>query len=151
MDWFSILASGLFGSLIVLGVTLWWEHNKQQQELKGRALLLFAEINDQCYRLGVLDKISIEYLLKLPDLEWESSKYLMAANLPFDDFQKIHDHYRSMLAARKFLEMHKAIHEDYQKEYIAKGEAAKAVLYRIAELDNQKLEAYNKREWLNKP
>lgn len=144
MDWFSILASGFLGTISAIGVTIYWERYKLQQELKGRALLLFAEINDQCYRLSVLDEISIEYLLMLPDAEWNASKYFMAAHLPFEDFQVIHEHYRSMLAARKFLKMYNTIHKDFLVKYIYKGEAAKSVLYRLAELDNQKLEAYNK-------
>ena len=153
MDLLSVFASGLFGSIMVCIITLYWEKHKTQQILKGHALLLFSEINDQLYRLKNLDELSVNSLLTVPDVEWESCKHFLAANISYDNFRTIHMHYRSMISARKILSCtlkehgHGIIPNDQLHRFITNAENAQLVLIRIIELNKQQIERYN----INKP
>ncbi len=139
-----MISSGLLSTIISLAVTEWRASQKVGSELRGRSLLLYEEINNQLYRLNVQSDLCIELLLSTPDTEWKKSKYFLADNLPFEQFQVIHSHYRSMKAAREILKREGHIPQPFISEYIAKADAALSVLLVVAKLDKQKLEAYNK-------
>lgn len=145
IEWLDLLSKGLITSSLVFAATVLWEFYKTRRELKGRALLLFAEVNDQCYRLSTQSSVSIECLLTIPDSEWNSSRYFLAQHLSFKKFQVIHEHYRAMRSARKILEIEGSLPEPFYSEHIAKANAAMFVLLDLAKLDKQKLKAYNKK------
>lgn len=90
------------------------------------------------------DELCIKFLLTIPDTEWNRSKYFLAGNLPFEKFQAIHKHYRSIKAAREILKHEKQIPEPFISNYIVDANSALSVLLVVAKLDKQKLEAYNK-------
>ena len=144
IDWTTFISSGLLSTIISLVVTEWNTSKKVNSELRGRSLLLYEEINNQLYRLNVQSDLCIELLLSTPDTEWNKSKYFLADNLSFEQFQVIHSHYRSMKAAREILKREGHIPQPFINEYLAKADAALSVLLSLAKLDMQKLEAYNK-------
>lgn len=138
------LLSGLFASVFVALLTICWEHYKTKKKLTGYCLLLYLEVNDHLYRLSVLDPLCINALLNKPDVEWDTCRHFIAANLPYEEFACILEHYRSMQAVRKILSLKGSIPNDFLSRYISTSESALQVLFRRADLNTEKVQLYNK-------
>ena len=144
IDWTTLVSSGLLSTIISLVAAKYSYSEKVNDELRARSLLLYEEINNQLYWLNVQSDLCVELLLSTLDVEWDNSRYFLANHLPFNKFQVIHNHYRSMKAAREILKREGRIPQPFINEYLAKADAALSVLLVLAKLDKQKLEAYNK-------
>lgn len=138
------LLSGLFASVFVAILTICWERYKTKKKLTGYCLLLYLEVNDHAYRLSVLDSLCVDSLLNKPDVEWDSCRHFIAANLPYKEFACILEHYRAMQAARKILSITGTIPSDFLARYLATSNRALEVLLGRADLNIEKVQLYNK-------
>lgn len=130
IDWLDILSKGLITSSLVFAATILWERYKIKQEIRGRALLLYGEVNDHINQLSII--------------EWKESKHFLAHHLCFDDFQPIHKHYRAMKSARTMLQKEGRIPEPFLSEHLIKANAALSALLTLSKLNKRKLNKYMK-------
>lgn len=75
---------------------------KRRKRLKAASLLLLHEVNRHVFWLEQLaagQNSCIDFLIELPDSEWEKLKYDMFV-LDYKDFGILIDHYRNMEAFR---------------------------------------------------
>lgn len=140
------LLSGLFGSVIVFFIGLWFKHRETDNKLQSISLLLFFEVNDHLYWLNNLNEMTVELLINTKDIEWEKSRYFFATNISYEDFSLIIKHYRSMRAVRKLLSVAQnpiALPDEFRQKHLFYAQAAHKLLFNLAKLDEQKLIDYN--------
>lgn len=147
MDWIysSEFCVSLFTAIFVYLITKYDDLKKSRNLIRGYSLLVFMEVNDHIHHLENINSAILSIDEQFTSDEWEKCRYFLATNLPFKDFAKVMEHYRTVKAIKKVLmACDGQPPHDFVERYLAIAIDAHNTLFRYAKLDMSLVQEYNK-------